>query len=197
VTVSGGQATSVRRTVRVAAALVAGQALLCGIIGFVTFDDPVPAQPAARAADPRLDGPPLGGPRLDEPGAGGSPGPRSDVPSSGGPSGSAAAHRRLSREATSRPVTRTPRPTGVRTAPAPPAGVPAPPGAGPGVPAPPAPPPVTSPPAALLPSAGDEVPAPVEVGERCDEVGATGHTAAGRPVRCVRGHDGDLRWWPV
>jgi hypothetical protein len=192
VTVSGGQVTSVRRTVRVAAALVAGQALLCGVIGFVTFDDEAETEPAARAA------PPLADPQIGVPRPGGPRPAPSSAPGIDAPSGSAAAVRRWSREAASRAVPR-PAPSAVLPAsPAPPPGPPASPGA---VPVPPAPPAqVTSPPAGLLPSAPaaeDDLHAPVEVGERCDEAGALGWTARGRIVRCARGHDGDLRWRPV
>ena len=55
----GARATSVRRTVTVATALVMGQALLCAVIGWVTFDgDRPPAQSTARAPAP-LPGSPI------------------------------------------------------------------------------------------------------------------------------------------
>jgi hypothetical protein len=49
VTEPAAQPTSVRRTVTVATALVLSQAVLCGVIGWVTFGgkDPAPARPRA------------------------------------------------------------------------------------------------------------------------------------------------------
>ena len=52
-------AASPRRTVRVAVALVAGQAALCAVIGWVTFGAAEPGTPAdTRQVDP-LAGPPV------------------------------------------------------------------------------------------------------------------------------------------
>ncbi|MEU4222615.1 hypothetical protein, partial [Actinoplanes sp. NPDC026623] len=50
--------TPVRRTVAVAVALVTAQALLCGVIGVVTFDDRGDATAGARAAGPQMVVPP-------------------------------------------------------------------------------------------------------------------------------------------
>jgi hypothetical protein len=58
VTVPGVRVTSVRRTVLIAVALVTGQALLCGLIGFLTFGNDEPRSPTP-AAEPQLAGPPL------------------------------------------------------------------------------------------------------------------------------------------
>ena len=179
----GVRVTSVRRTVVVAVALVTGQALLCGFIGFVTFGDNDGAVPGARAAEPQLAGPPVVVPPASTP----SPDERPGRPRSGtsrptrterpiSPPGSAAARVSATRELSPS-----------RAAPVPPA--------------PPEPPPVpaTSPTdRALLPPAsptsGDDAPEPVVELERCDEEGATGTTADGKAARCERADDGELRW---
>ena len=177
----GVRVTSVRRTVRIAVALVTGQALLCGIIGFVTFGGKDETPPRVRAAEPQLAGPPLVVPGTSPP-----------------PSPSERPER--SRSATTK-QTRTERPTSP-TAPAsvrstatrsvsPSRTV---------TPPPPVPPPTatTSPTdRALLPPSspvsGDDPLIPV-ADEPCDERGATGRTADGKAVRCERDRDGDLRW---
>ncbi|MEU7901829.1 hypothetical protein [Actinoplanes sp. NPDC049118] len=170
--------TPVRRTVAVAVALVTGQALLCGVIGFVTFGDRGDAVTGARAAGPQFPVPPAGPPSASNP------------PSSSAPSARLTTRRPAG---TTRAASRPPSPAGTRTPPAPP---PAPPATAAVPPAPPAT--VTSPPGlAPLPTPSaedDETQGPVRVRDRCDVEGAAGRTADGRAVRCVRGRDGDLRW---
>ena len=180
-TVPGVRVTSVRRTVGVAVALVTGQALLCAVIGIVTFSGKSTSAPGAQAVPPQLAGPPPVVPSASTPPAGApadrpEPGTthsgRIELPTS--PPASVAvrnsATRRISPSRT--------------TSPAP---------AGPTAPA-------TSPPDLGLVQPSDAVPeedAPipvVEERERCDDEGAAGRTAEGKAVRCERGRDGDLRW---
>lgn len=173
--------TSVRRTVTVAVALVVGQALLCGIIGFVTFGGKSEVRPAPRAVEPRLAGPP----RVVPP-------PGVPPPSSAAPTGkrtpvrATSTHRslpapppaRTRSRATSKP-SRPPAVTPPSASSAPPA-------------------PAISPPVALLPTSpaagDDESPDPPVAGQSCDDEDATGKTAEGKSVRCERDRDGDLRW---
>jgi hypothetical protein len=182
VTVPGVRVTSVRRTVRVAVALVTGQALLCGIIGFVTFGDRSEPAPGARAAEPQLAGPPLVLPVPSAPLEGDRPERRKPGVAKTGrtqrtvePPASAPV-----RNAATRVLTPSP------TAPAAP-------------PAPPSPPPVpaTTPTDRSLvpPSAPSDDGPPVPVaGEPCEQEGATGTTADGKAVLCRRDRAGDLRW---
>ncbi|MGW4944926.1 hypothetical protein ACWEOZ_25430 [Actinoplanes sp. NPDC004185] len=178
-TMPGVRVTSVRRTVRVAVALVAGQALLCGVIGFVTFggDD---AKSSGRAAEPQLAGPPIVVPSTNSP-------PPSDQ--AGRPVGASTKQTRTERPTSPAPVavrrstTRSISPSRTATAPAAPVPPPA---------------PTTSPTnrALLPPSApapGDDAPIPV-ADEPCDDEGATDRTAEGKAVRCERDRNGDLRW---
>jgi hypothetical protein len=181
----GVRVTSVRRTVVVAVALVTGQALLCGIIGFVTFGDQSGATPGGRAAEPQLAGPPIvvpppsvrpsSGP-VERPGPRKTRSVRTERPTS--PPGPAAG-----RNAPTRAVS----PARTTTAPV--------------LPSPPAP--VTSSPTdrALVPPAPpatsaphEDAPLPVVEKERCEDEGATGSTVEGRTVRCERARDGELRW---
>ncbi|GAA3339980.1 hypothetical protein GCM10020358_25800 [Amorphoplanes nipponensis] len=175
--------TSVRRTVRVAVALVIGQALLCGIIGFLTFGGRGEPAPGARAAEPQLAGPPLVAPAPSVPPDGDRPERRkpgvartSRTQRPAAPPASAAV-----RNSATRLIGPSP------TVPPPPAAAPVPP-----------PTPTTSPTDRSLlppssPVSGDDPPVPV-VGEPCEEEGATGRTADGKAVRCERDPDGDLRW---
>jgi hypothetical protein len=190
----GVRVTSVRRTVVVAVALVTGQALLCGIIGFVTFGDRGGAPPGGGAAEPQIAGPPVvlppsSEPPADEPAERPEPGSskpvRTERPTS--PPGTAAGRGSATRAAGPS-----------RTTPAPVAPEP-----------PPVPVPSTSPTdRELLPPAtpapgddapgndapGDDVPEPVVEKEPCDEAGATGATPEGKIVRCERDRNGELRW---
>lgn len=174
--------TPVRRTVIVAVALVTGQALLCAIIGFVTFGSPGDAAPSADAAGPRLAGPPI----VVSP---------TGAPS---PSRSAASKKRSTSRSTAAIRQRSPAPTApaARRSPTRPA---APPSTGivPVVPAPPAPSGSLLPPIDLFPrpsAESDDPEAPAVANARCDDEGATSETADGQAVRCVRGRTGDLRW---
>jgi len=184
----GPRTTSVRRTVLVAVSLVTGQALLGGVIGFVTFDRDDETTVASRAADP-VAAPPAVAP----------------APSVPAPEGSSRPPRKRPAAAVSTTIRRTPPPAGTQTsepatgrprtpAPAESSETSAP------EPVPPAPPPTSSPaPPALMPPEYDLPPdedVPV-VGERCEEEGATGRTGDGKAVRCERNRDGDLRWRPV
>jgi hypothetical protein len=179
----GVRVTSVRRTVVVAVALVTGQALLCGIIGFVTFGDNGGAAPRVRAAEPQLAGPPIVLPpaslppideRTERPRSGKPRAARTERPTS--PPTSDAARNSVTREITPS-----------RTA------------SSPAAPAPSPPVPATTPtdrelvPPAI-PPVQEDAPEPVVEKEPCDEAGATGTTADGKTVRCERDRDGELRW---
>ena len=173
----GMRVTSVRRTVRVAVALVTGQALLCGIIGFVTFDSDEPAsRPGASA--PLLAGPPIAAPATSvpppterakraEPGTARST--RTERPAS--PPASAGVRTSATRKVKPSLEVRIPR----------------------------KPVPSTSPPDRELllpppsPAPADDAPVPV-VQEPCDDEGATGRTAGGQAVTCRRDRRGELRW---
>jgi hypothetical protein len=176
----------VRRTVRVATALVAGQALLCAVIGWVTIGPPDAGPRAARTVEP-LAAPPvvpsLAGPAPAPPRV--SPPPDSaQTPS---PRGSRA------RSSASR-APAPPRRTRATTKPAPP------PDESPTlVIAPPEPGETRTTPdpgiiGTVAPSPVETVQGPVTVGEECEPEGAPGITADDRKVRCVRNDDGDLRW---
>jgi len=182
VTVPGVRVTSVRRTVGIAVALVTGQALLCGVLGVLTFSDKGTSTPGAQAVEPQLAGPPpvvpsAGTPPAGRVEAGTARSGRIELPT---PPPAAVAVRNS--------ATRTTSPS--RTASVPPAPVPA--------------PATSSPDSALLPPSpptpeedaapGDDTPTPVVERERCDDEGAFAQTAEGKVVRCVRGRDGDLRW---
>ena len=176
----GLRATSVRRTVVVAVALVTGQALLCAVIGFVTFGDhgrPAPAGP--RAAEP-LAGPPVAvpAPVLPEPSA-----------TSRAPRKRGKAHVSSSARP-ARPATTSPVPRRSSGAPAPEPAVTSPAAT---APAPEPPSPISLVPAEPV----EESDPPPVLGEPCDDEGATGRTAEGRAVRCEPGRGGDLRWRAV
>ena len=170
----GTRVTSVRRTVRVAVALVIGQALLCGIIGFVTFDSDEPA-PRPGAPAPLLAGPPIPAPsagvpppteraKRAEPGTARST--RTERPTS--PPTSAGVRTSATRKVKPSLEIRIPRPV-----------------------------PSTAPtdrelqPPSPVPIA--DAPVPV-VQEPCDDEGATGRTAGGQAVTCRRDRRGELRW---
>ena len=175
-TVPGLRVTSVRRTVGIAVALVTGQALLCGVIGIVTFGDKSTSAPGAQAVEPQLAGPPAAVPSVSAPSAG--------APADRPEPGTTRSGRIELPTSSTAPVavrnsaTRTIGPS--RTASVPPA-------------------PVTSPPdLALVPPSHqapeEDEPTPVVERERCDDKGAIGRTAEGKVVRCERGRDGELRW---
>jgi hypothetical protein len=168
----------------VAAALVAGQAVLCGVIGWVTLGGREPARSTTRAAEPHL------GPALVVPPvtvapmpvtAPGRPGPRpattaatgtlltgSSTPEGAGPS-----------------VLPTPRATPPHTATR--------------TPASPRPSPPTSAPTTdvLIPTPTarpSDILVNVVIGEKCVPEGADGLTVAKVTVRCQRDRSGDLVW---
>jgi hypothetical protein len=172
----GVRVTSVRRTVRVAVALVTGQALLCGIIGFVTFGGRDGPAHRAGAAEPQLAGPPIVLPTAStsppgeqvkraQPGAVRST--RIERPTS--PRTSAAVRSSATREITpSRTVAPSP---------------------------PPAPSASPTDRALLPPSPAPQQDTPIPaVQEPCDDEGATGRTADDEAVVCLRDRGGDLRW---
>ena len=157
---------------RVAAALVVGQVLLCAVIGWVTFrsgqtrrpDSVPPADPLA--AKPLAIPPPVVVP------------PPSPKPSA---SSSAARKAALSTEpsarASSKPPPSPPAPAEARKSPA-------------------TRPPLAAQPDLVVPTPEPDasVQSPVKVLDPCDPVDATGLTADGVSVRCVEGDDGTLRW---
>jgi hypothetical protein len=186
---------SARRTVRVAVALVAGQAALCAVIGWVTLGGP---HTAGLPAPNPLAGGPLVVPPLTV-----APAPPTSVPT---------APRTSVRPApTSAPPAPLPPPVIVpagATSTRPPTST----APQPHPPIPPAPMPVTAaktPPVAptvLASPSSDSNLAPtptptasdiqqgVVVGDPCDPVGAAGTTVDGTPVLCVLGDDGVQRW---
>ena len=173
-TVPDVRVTSVRRTVTVAGALVAGQALLCVVIGFVTFGDPEDEAPSVQAAVPRLVVPPTVPP--SRPAAG----EKFAAVSSTTPRPTLTKQRSSPAGSTSSPAGRVPPASA-----APEASVTSPPNVG------------LLPPSSSTPEPEpepDDTPEPAVVHERCDTEGATSRTATGKAVRCERGRDGDLRW---
>lgn len=180
----------VRRTVRVAAALVAGQVLLGAVIGWVTFGESSPTPQAAGRIEPPAAPLPVVPPETSGPGPAVTVPPEPPVRPGASPS-------RV--RSTKRPAGGPARPARTRTtapAPQPPAEEPPPqlvislppsptvlPSGGPGRGR-------RTPPPAPSPS----VQGPVRVGDRCEPEGAAGRTADDRPVLCARGDDGELRW---
>jgi hypothetical protein len=165
---------SVRRTVRVAVALVAGQAVLCAVIGWVTFGSghthrtgPVPSvEPLA--AKPLVIPPPAVVPPPKP--------PRSSATPSAG--------KKDTTSASSSPRSSTGQP---HAAPASVAET----TRSPGRPSPPPEEPALTQPS---PSSDDEVQSPVKLLDACDPVDALGLTVAGLSLRCVKGADGSLHW---
>jgi hypothetical protein len=186
---------TVRRTVRVAVSLLLGQALLCAVIGWVTYRySPAHRHRGPTVVDQLADAPRRHPKPAEVRPAETSPGPR----------------------ATNRPRTRAPVPrsTAPPSFPVPtlsaqpvislPVTLPAP----PVTPVPPAPsaPPVSLAPTALparppnspVPSVDLFPPGPVQqpvtVGEPCHPLGAIGRTAKGTEVRCLRTRTHRQRW---
>jgi hypothetical protein len=174
--------TSVRRTVSVAAALVAGQAVLCAVIGWVTFGGSGQAHSIARA-EPDL------GPALVVP------------PASVAPVMPAAPGRKRVPTLSSSPAVSSP--TASEEVPvvlaAPPAETPSP-AQSPTSAVPPQPPTATSPaptgnPARATPLPTDSaVVTGVELGDVCELENADGRTKADVLVRCLRDKAGLLVW---
>jgi hypothetical protein len=163
--------TSVRRTVRVAVALVAGQALLCAVIGWVTFG----ASHAHRPGAPVSTVEPLAGKPLVMP-------PAVSVPPPRAPSASVTPSAK-EKVKTSAPAS--PRQSPSRRPPAedstsPPVMLASP---------PPRPADV-----APSPTPADQVQSPVKLLDVCEPLDAKGLTADGVPVRCVKSADGTLHW---
>jgi hypothetical protein len=180
---------SSRRTVRVAIALAAGQAALCGVIGWVTFG-------------PGLGGSAAGNP-LDEVAAPPAvmPAPSIGVPPAPLPAPPASKPAAKNTRARERPAADAQRTTRAPEPPARPSSTPVP------TPTPtPSPagtqseaavPPEPHDPNGLIGSSAPEptsASAPAEVGGECDDEGATGVTVDDLAVVCVRGQDGVLRW---
>jgi hypothetical protein len=195
---------SARRTVRVAAALVAGQAALCAVIGYVTLGGPPTRGPEAA---PRVD--PVAIPPLVV--------PAPTVPPPLSRTTVAPAPPLVARSTTARPRTIARPKQRPELSPTPPSQ--APPGilvasSDPG-PVPPIPPvtpvPPTPTPAPSTESAISESPAPVPpplppssatqppvtVGDTCDPADGPGRSADGTAVLCVPGNDGVARWQPA
>ena len=190
-TVPGVRVTSVRRTVRVAVALVIGQALLGGLIGIVTFAGGAASRPGASAAGPQLAGPPVVVP---------TPGPPPPSPPPGAPTAGAPTERPepgTVRSGRMRWPTSSTAPVAVRTSATRTIG-PAPTTSAPRVRSPA--PTTSSPDSALvpppLPAPEGDTPAPVVEQDRCADEGAIGWTVTGELVRCERDRrgDGELRW---
>jgi hypothetical protein len=189
VTVSVARGTA-RRTVRVAVVLIAGQAALCAVIGYVTLGGPfLHKSTAAPQANPLAAGP------IEVPPARVAPAPTSAAPAPPPVSVSPS-----SKEPRSARVSRSAAPTGGqrRQAEAPPSLVSAPLGpASVGVPP-------RAPTKAPSPSGGNQLATPsasatniqhnVNVGDPCNPLGAGGQTADGTAVTCVRDAEGTLRW---
>jgi hypothetical protein len=166
---------SVRRTVRVAVALVAGQAVLCAVIGWVTFGSGHPHRPGPvpsvepLAARPLVIPPPavLPPPKPPRSSATPSAGKKDTTSASSAPRSSTGQSH--SAPASAAETTRSP----VRQASPPPEG------------------PALAQPS---PSSDDEVQSPVKLLDTCEPVDALGLTVAGLSLRCVKGADGSLRW---
>ncbi|MCO8272058.1 hypothetical protein M1L60_15800 [Actinoplanes sp. TRM 88003] len=184
---------TVRRTVRMAVALVVGQAVLCALIGWLTLGQSrsEPARSPGAAVD-QLAAPPPADPATPSARTVIAPTTQAREPV---PATSRPAPRKKKRSpaaperpaTTTAPTTRAPQPISVP--PDPPALVPPAP--------PPSPPPSPSPSSALpsspSPSAG-LVRDPVRVGDECRPTGAYGRTAEGVLVRCVREWRHPPRW---
>ena len=164
---------------RLAVALLAGQAALCAVIGWVTFGPPTGPSPQ-QAADP------LAAPRLAMPTASVAmpppPAPATRAPASpaAGPAKAARTTRSPAREQDERAGAVDEPTTMIAPATTPPSEPPA-----------PSPDEASTPPA---PTATDDVQGPVVEGEPCEPENALGVTADGVSLRCVRQEDGGLVW---
>jgi hypothetical protein len=188
---------SVRRTVRVAVALVIGQALLCALIGWITFTySPAHRDHQSPAVD-QMAGAPVVAPR-----AGATSATALAAPSSSAPAGKRAKHDAGAADPAAPSTAQSSAVPGVvLNVPAFPA-VPMPTATSENPqltvlpPQPPAPasttPSATTPPAtapAALPSPEVVVP-----GTECDHENAVGHTVTGAEVHCLRNRHRQLRW---
>jgi hypothetical protein len=188
VTASVARGTA-RRTVRVAVALVAGQAALCAVIGYLTLGGPsLHHRTAAPESNPLAAGP------IEVPPALVLPAPTAGAPTR--PHVSATSSRPPSRRGAAR--TSAPAPRQRAEVEAPPSLVSAP------MDPSPEPVPPQVPTATPAPSTGNQLVTPsatpsavqlnVKVGDPCSPVGAAGQTTDGKAVTCVQGVDGTLRW---
>jgi hypothetical protein len=185
VTVSVARGTA-RRTVRVAVALVAGQAALCAVIGYVTLGGPfLHKSTAAQSSDPLAAGP------IEFPPAQVMPVPTSVAPAPPPVPASS------SKAPKSTGVSKNGTPAEAHNE-APPSLVSAP--LDPSVPVVPPRAPTKAP----SPSTGNQLVTPsatatdiqhnVNVGDTCSPLGADGQTSDGKAVTCIRDVDGTLRW---
>jgi len=166
----------VRRTVTIAGALIASQALLCAVIGWVTFGGhDHSGGSSARAAEPKL------GPALVLPPV--SVAPVLPSPSTHHPSRPAATT--STTPATSQPPAK---PARVRPT------VPRSPVASPPAPKPPATAPAKGSVVVLPTPSATEVQGNVVIGDKCSPEGADGVTAKDVAVRCVADANGNLSW---
>jgi hypothetical protein len=176
--------------VRVATALVAGQALLCAVIGWVTFGPPPEPGPRAAAPIEPLLTPPVVTPTVSLP----APAPASVAPEPASPTRSRSVRTKVSSRSPEAP--RSPAsPPAPTVGEAPPSLVIAPPQ--PDETRTPTPQPDGTRPGLIgtvAPAPTETVQGPVKAGERCAPEGARGVTADDRSLRCVLDDDGDLRW---
>ena len=169
---------------RVAVALLVGQALLCAVIGWLNFGPSQAHRGKASPVDPPMAAPPFVAPLPSV------PQPLSAPAETARP---APARTSAKVKASTSPAKRSPAPPPEPEFPQPVNGPSRSPSTTPRAPAaPPETPGLTTDPP--LPSPRDDVQAPVKVGDKCDPEDARGRTATGTPVRCVRDDDGDLRW---
>jgi hypothetical protein len=192
VTVPVGR-SSARRTVRVAAGLVAGQALLCAVIGYVTLGGP---------GSPVTNGAWIGGPLAGHPITVPTPVVRLTSPTTVAPdtrATGASTHARPAAGNESRQRAGvTPTPTPAESPPAVLVGTSDPPtGTSPTAA------PASTAAAPEVPSTASSTDTPsslaatqlsVTIGDVCDPVDAPGVAIDGRPVRCASDTDGVLRW---
>jgi hypothetical protein len=168
--------------VRLAGALVAGQALLCAVIGWLTFGPPDAAEETAAPVQPVAAPPPLVIPSITV-----------ALPPTPPPSTRATTEeppnpppRARSSRSPRQPVA--PKPAGRQVD----TGEPGTPVVAPPVEPAPAPSPDVN--ATPTPSESAEVQGPVVAGEPCEPEGAPGVTDDEVALRCVRADDGQLRW---
>jgi hypothetical protein len=185
---------SARRTVRVAAGLVAGQAVLCAVIGYVTL--------GGGPGSPTTNGAWMGGPLAARPISLPTPTVLLTSPTTVAPDPpprtGASTHARPAPDSGSRQRSGvTPTPTPAESPPDVLAGTSDPPPTATS----PSPPPASTAAAPEAPSSfTDSPPSPqatqlsVTIGDVCDPVDAPGVTTDGRPVRCASDIDGVLHW---
>ena len=183
-TQAGARVLSARRTVRIALALVTGQALLCAVIGWVTFGTPDDRRSGPRGPITTLTDPPFALPQLPAAAPSGSP-------STARPRRSAGSVDRSPVRSTARATRSARPPASVRARPRPVT----PSAATPSTARPTKSSLPAAPPADPEPSGGGVgFEAPVVVGQRCDRRGELELTEDGVEVRCTRDRAGVLRW---